>query len=60
MQVNIELLQNSQGIIPGDTLHLDSRRKRQLETVAKAMSFSPKPLDSSGKYLAERGKNILA
>lgn len=57
LQLNIDLLQNSKGIIPGETYELDPARKRQLETVAKSMAYSPLRLEKN--YLAERGKTIL-
>jgi hypothetical protein len=60
--MNIDILQNAHGIIPGDTLHLDGGRRKQLETVAKAMAYNPEikaPESAPPKYLVECGKNLL-
>ena len=52
LQINIDLLQNSKGIIPVETYDLDPARKRQLETVAKSLAYSPL---RQKNYLAHRG-----
>lgn len=58
LQLNSDLLQHSKGIVPGETYDLDYSRKKQLETVAKSISFSPSRVDKN--FLAERGKTILS
>lgn len=57
VQLNYDLLMNSKGIIPGETYELDPARKKQLETVARSITYSPTRMDTN--YLAERGKTIL-
>lgn len=39
--VNLHMLQTSNGIVPGNTYHLDPNRRKQLELVANAMAYSP-------------------
>ena len=58
----MNMLQSHQGIVPGNTYHLDPQRKKQLEYVAKAMAYSPEIKEPSfipENYLAERGKKLI-
>jgi hypothetical protein len=56
--LNYDLLQNSKGIIPGETYDLDYSRKKQLQTVAKSIANSPASRPDKN-YLAEIGKSVL-
>ena len=49
LEINKDLLRNSQGIVPGETYLMDPQRKKQLETISKRLSNSPQK-NNSQKY----------
>lgn len=54
--MNLDVLRGNNVVIPGETYELDPRRRKQLETVARAMAGSPRKDNTQRNILMERGK----